>query len=87
MANNVGPDQTPRSAASEQDLHRLLMPICPNTKGKYVIISIIFKIEVLYMWVKYKLYSVRTVKPRSAYLCITQENGPYISRPRPPKIR
>ena len=34
MANSVDPDQTPHSAASDQGLHCLLMPICPNTLGK-----------------------------------------------------
>ena len=31
VANSVDPDQTPRSAGSDQDLHCLLMPVCPNT--------------------------------------------------------
>ena len=33
MANNVVPDQTPRSAASDQGLHCLQRSICPNTSG------------------------------------------------------
>ena len=28
---SVDPDQTPRSAASDLDLHCLLRPVCPNT--------------------------------------------------------
>ena len=31
MANSVGPDQTPRSAASDLGLHCLLRRHCPNT--------------------------------------------------------
>ena len=31
MANNVDPDQTPPSAASDQGLHYLLIPARPNT--------------------------------------------------------
>ena len=31
MINSVDPDQTPRSAASDQDLHCLLGHICLNT--------------------------------------------------------
>ena len=30
MANNVDPDQTTRSAASDLDLHCLMMSVCPN---------------------------------------------------------
>ena len=33
MANSVDPDQTPRSAASDLDLHCLQRPICPNTSA------------------------------------------------------
>ena len=35
MANSVDTDQTPRSAASDQDLHSLLTPIPPIAYGKY----------------------------------------------------
>ena len=35
MANSVDPDETPRSAASRQDLHCLLRPVCPIKYGKY----------------------------------------------------
>ena len=35
MENNVDPDQTPRSAASDLGLHCLLRHVCPNTKGNY----------------------------------------------------
>ena len=35
MANSVGPDETPRSAASHLGLYCLLRPVCPNTYGKY----------------------------------------------------
>ena len=35
VANSVGPDQTPRSAASDLGLHCLLRPVCPNN-GKYI---------------------------------------------------
>ena len=31
VANSVGLDQTPRSAASDQGLHCLLRPVFPNT--------------------------------------------------------
>ena len=34
-ANSVDPDQTPRPAASDQGLHCLPGPICPNTWDKY----------------------------------------------------
>ena len=33
MTNSVETDQTPRSATSDLGLHRLLWPVCPNTKG------------------------------------------------------
>ena len=35
VANRVDPDQTPRSAASDQGLHCLLRPVCPNMKNMY----------------------------------------------------
>ena len=35
VANNVDPDQTPRSAASDLVLHCLLRPVCPNTYSTY----------------------------------------------------
>ena len=35
VANSVDPDQTPRSAASDQGLHSLLRPVFLNTKSKY----------------------------------------------------
>ena len=35
MANSVGPDETPRLAASHLGLDVLLRPICPNTNGLY----------------------------------------------------
>ena len=31
MANSIDPDQTPQNAASDQGLHCLLRPVCPNT--------------------------------------------------------
>ena len=31
VTNSVDPDQTPRSAASDQGLHCLLQPVYPNT--------------------------------------------------------
>ena len=34
VENSVDPDQTPRSAASGLGLLFLLMPVCPNTRGK-----------------------------------------------------
>ena len=33
--NNVDPDQTPHSAASDLRLHYLQRHVCPNTKGYY----------------------------------------------------
>ena len=35
VVNSVGPDETPRSAASHLGLHCLLRPVCPKTYGKY----------------------------------------------------
>ena len=35
MANSVDPGQTPQNAASDQGLHCLLGPVCPNSQGKY----------------------------------------------------
>ena len=35
MANSEDPDQTPRSAASDLDLHCLFRPVCLNNTGKY----------------------------------------------------
>ena len=35
MANSEDTDQTPRSAASDLDLHCLPLPICSNTLGYY----------------------------------------------------
>ena len=35
MANSVDPDQAPRSAASDLDLHCLLGPICPKSYSMY----------------------------------------------------
>ena len=35
LANNVDPDQTLHSAASDDGLNYLLRPICPNTWGYY----------------------------------------------------
>ena len=35
MAHSVDPNQTPHSAASDQGLHCLLRPVCPNTLDKY----------------------------------------------------
>ena len=34
MANNVDPDQMPHYAASDQDQHCLLKPVCLDTLGK-----------------------------------------------------
>ena len=34
VANSVDPDQMPHSVASDQGLHCLLKPICPNISGK-----------------------------------------------------
>ena len=36
MENNVDPDQTPHSVASDLGLNCLLRPLCPNTSGYYV---------------------------------------------------
>ena len=41
MANSVDPDQRPCSAASDLGLHCLLMPVHPNTWGKYSLIVIL----------------------------------------------
>ena len=35
VTNSGDPDQTPRSAASDQGLHCLLRPVFPNTYSKY----------------------------------------------------
>ena len=35
VANNVEPDETPRSAASHQVLHCLLRHVCPNSYDIY----------------------------------------------------
>ena len=35
MENSVDPDQMPHSVASDQGLHCLFGPVCPNTKVKY----------------------------------------------------
>ena len=35
MANNVDPNETPRSAVSHLGLHGLLRHDCPSTYGKY----------------------------------------------------
>ena len=35
VANSVDPDETPHSVASHLGLYCLLMPVCPNTYGKY----------------------------------------------------
>ena len=37
VAKRVDPDETPHSAVSHLDLHRMLRPVCPNTYGKYSI--------------------------------------------------
>ena len=37
VANSVDPDQMLPAAASDLGLHYLLRPVCPNTKGDYVI--------------------------------------------------
>ena len=37
MANNVDPDQTPRSAASDLGLHYLLRPVCSKYLGSTVL--------------------------------------------------
>ena len=39
MAKSVDPDGTPRSAASHLGLYCFLRPVCPNTYGKYGIVS------------------------------------------------
>ena len=41
VANSVDPDETPRSAASHLGLYCLLRPVCPNTYGKYGIITLL----------------------------------------------
>ena len=38
MANNVEPDEVPRSAASHLGLHCLLRPVCPNTYNIFTVI-------------------------------------------------
>ena len=35
VANSADPGRTPHSAASDQGLHSLLKPVCPNTWWKY----------------------------------------------------
>ena len=35
MADSVDPDQMPHSAASDQGMYCLLVPICLNKYGKY----------------------------------------------------
>ena len=40
MANSVDSDLTPRSAASDQGLHCLQRPICPNTLVYYGMYSL-----------------------------------------------
>ena len=35
VANSADPDQTPHFAASDQDLHCLLLSVCPNANSKY----------------------------------------------------
>ena len=45
VANSVDPDQTPRSAASDLDLHCLLRPVCLNNSAEYG------------MWQFYEMYS------------------------------
>ena len=47
MANNVDPDQMPHSAVSDQGLHCLHRPICPNTEDYYGILTsgVAFKIS------------------------------------------
>ena len=62
MANSVGPDQMPCSAASDQGLHCLQRHICPNSKGYYGIYSwplnlykylYVFQSEPIYVPLKY----------------------------------
>ena len=38
MADSVDPDQMLHFAASDQDLHYLLQPVCSNTKAYYSIL-------------------------------------------------
>ena len=42
MTNNVDPDQTPRSAASDLGLHCLQMPVCINTILRVITAFLLF---------------------------------------------
>ena len=40
MANCVEPDQTPQNAASDQELHGLLMPVLPSARATTVFLLV-----------------------------------------------
>ena len=56
MANSVDPDETPRSAASHLGLYCLLRPVCPNTYGKYGILSYYQVVSNQFFYIKLLFY-------------------------------
>ena len=57
MANSVEPDQTAPEEQSDQGLHCLLRPICPNTKN-------------FYMSENVKIFCYRIILPVTYKLCV-----------------
>ena len=73
MANSVGPDQMPHSVASDQGLHCLLRPVCPNIKGYYGIIFFQYctsNISILDLSVSRSLIGGGTFLPKSCGITV-----------------
>ena len=65
VANSVDPDEMPHFVASHLGLHCLLMPVCPNTYGKYRRYVLKFELYFNTCWCVQKLLDEWHSRPSS----------------------